>query len=175
MEDNSKNYKYENLKLAALIIAALSTAFIVSAAIVRFDRITGTSMQPTLNENEWVLTSIFAYHSESPAYGDIIIFKKKSVTDMPIVKRVIGLSGDTVEIRDGILYRNKEAVKADSFYMEESEELPPTLVPEECYFVMGDNRLYSNDSRHWDDTFVKKEEIIGKVILKCFPKIQRLN
>lgn len=152
-----------NDKVLAIIIASLVLAFIVSSFVMNVNRVVGISMEPTFRENDWVLVNRLAYIHDSPRVNDIIIFHKKSVTADIIIKRIVAVSGDEVEIKKGLLYINGLLFE-DDFYMKTSDEYKEKIVIEEdCYFVLGDNRNHSHDSRYWSDPFVRKNEIIGKV------------
>lgn len=153
-----------NYRVLAMIGVALIAAYIVSSFVINVNRIVGISMEPTLKENDWVLINRLAYIKGNPEVDDIVIFHKKSVTNEIMVKRIIAIPGDTVAIRNGILYVNGE-MKEDSFEkMPSNESLDTLIVQEKCYFVLGDNRNHSFDSRFWDNPFVTEKEIIGKVI-----------
>ena len=94
------------------------------------------------------------------------------------VKRIIGVPGDTIDIRDGHVYLNGSETPLDEPYIREPMEVSPPLhyeVPEGCYFMLGDNRNFSADSRFWKNTFVKKEKIIAKVLFRYFPSIGRIQ
>jgi signal peptidase I len=112
---------------------------------------------------------------QNPKLGDVVVFKAPPEPDKDYIKRVIGTPGDTVEVKDGQVYRNGKL-------LDESKYLKPTVkaysgtflkegdtitVPEDEYFVMGDNRLYSSDSREWG--FVKRNEIIGESLFVYWP------
>ena len=88
-----------------IVVTAVAAALAVNHFIFSTVRIVGNSMQPTLEKNEWVLVSRLPFE---PAYGDIVIFKKKDVSSETLVKRIIGIPGDTVEIKNGIIYINGE-------------------------------------------------------------------
>ena len=164
-------------------------AVLLASAVLYFIRPTivkQTSMENTLHENDYMIMYRQAYRSHEPERGDIVIFQSSLVNeesgkDKLLIKRVIGLPGDDIMIRDGQLYINGEEYKED--YLKDGYtpafEIPPEggtyTVPEGTYFCMGDNRAGSVDSRYKEVGVVSKEAIKGKVIVRLFPfnKIQR--
>ena len=102
---------------------------------------------------------------------DIVIFKYPDDPSKIFIKRVIGLPGETVTVKDGKIYIDgKEQTQAVSFCSEEmAGSFGPYEVPEDSYFVMGDNRNNSLDSRYWDNTYVKKEAILAKAGFRYWP------
>lgn len=176
MEKICKKRKSENnYRFLLIVAAALLLAFLVNAFCFTNTRVIGASMSPFLKENDWVITDRLAYFRSMPAFGDIVVIKKPDVIDQPIVKRVIGVPRDTVEISNGRLYRNGKPVIHDFAPMSKSENMKMMTVPENCYFLMGDNREASNDSRRWEKPFVKKDEILGKAVVKYFPEFVNLG
>lgn len=164
-----------NVKFLFVVLIALLCAFLLNTVVLSNSRVVGLSMYPVLNENDWIIANRLEYVNSEPSFGDIIVFKKKDVTSDPIVKRVIGIPFDTVEIIDGYLYINNKRIDNDFAAMDKSENMQKITVPKDSYFVMGDNRDLSVDSRKWEKPFVKKEQIIGKVKLKYFPKFKKFN
>lgn len=174
MNRTATNKEENNFKILILVATALFASFLINKIFFGIDRIVGDSMKPTLSANNWVVTNKQVYKNNSPQYGDVIIFRKKSVTKDIIVKRVIGLPNDTVEIKKGIVYINKKALHNTYKAMDHSETMAAIVVKENSYFVLGDNRTHSNDSRYWKDPFVYKDDIIGKVEIIVFPSIKKL-
>ena len=162
-------------KALVIIAGALLAAFIVNSFLITVVRIVGDSMQPTLYENNWFLVDRIAYINSEPEYGDIIIFKKQDVTGGVIVKRVIGTPNDTVEIKNGFVYINGKLTEDEFSAASERDNFDKIIVNEDSYFVLGDNRNSSSDSRIWDNPFVNRDEIIGKICFKLFPKIKNVT
>lgn len=149
----------------AFIAAYLITHFVIINAYVP----TG-SMTNTIMENDRLIGSRLSYVFGDPQRGDIIIFKYPDDESQNFVKRIIGIPGDVIEISDGKVYINGE--EQNEPYIKEPMDTYETLyyiVPENSYFVMGDNRNSSKDSRYWTTTnYVTKDKIIGKAWFKYF-------
>ena len=117
-----------------------------------------------------------------PQRGDIAIFiypddEAKGIKTY-YVKRIIGMPGDTIDIVDGKVYLNGSDTPLDEPYLHEPmepEEPQHYEVPDGCYFMLGDNRNYSNDARRWTHKYVKRDKLVAKVLFQYFPKIQKLN
>ena len=148
------------------LISALLICVLVFVFVVRIMDVNGSSMTPTLINGDKVLVSGLFYE---PDRGDIVVFKKDSYNDnKALVKRVIAVEGDVVNIDfdNGIVYVNGEAVEEDYIDVSTNTKLDfigPQTVPENCLFVMGDNRNASTDSRD------KRIGMVGKVLLVIYP------
>jgi signal peptidase I len=127
----------------------------------------GESMLPTLQDEEYVFMEKVTYWFSEPAYGDIVICSYPNRTET-FVKRVIGIEGDTVEIRDGTLYINGVADTAYyAAYMD--NEMAPVVVPDHSVFVMGDNRNHSMDSTNSSIGPLPDSMILGKALFIIWP------
>ncbi len=133
------------------------------------------SMQPTFYSNDYVIVSRQAYNLFGDVErGDVIVFKSDLVDEngeqKHLIKRVIAVGGDTIEIRDGYVYLNREML--DEPYVAEegiSGEMSSVTVEEGKMFVMGDNRRVSQDSRSPELGQVEESSIVGKVVLRIYP------
>lgn len=133
------------------------------------------SMQPNFYEGDYVITARQHYKLFSqPKHGDVIVFESQLLDEKGnkknLIKRIIGLPGDEIEIMDGYVYRNGE--KIDEPYVKEeglSGEMIKVQVPEKSFFVMGDNRGVSRDSRDPDVGCIKEDTLVGKVVIRLFP------
>lgn len=147
------------------ISAAVTIALLLRLFVFEFVSISQTSMEPTLNASNYVFMERVSYWFSQPAYGDVVIceFPGSSAT---YVKRVIGVAGDTLEIRDGVLMVNGQADTGYfSGYM--NDTLTKTVVPEGCVYVMGDNRNVSVDSRWFGP--VKLSMVHGRALFVVWP------
>ena len=163
--------------IIALIIAILLKTFVFANAVVP----TG-SMLNTIQLNDKIIASRLTYKFSDPERFDIIIFKFPDNEKEYYVKRIIGLPGETVQIVNGIVYvTDKDGQTTqlrDDFVNVEKPtgDFGPFVVPEDSYFVMGDNRNNSFDSRYWETTnYVSKDKIIGKVMFRYSPTIGKVE
>jgi len=165
--------EYVEALAVALVLALFIRTFVVQAF-----KIPSESMVQTLLVGDHLLVTKFAYDIKlpildksllktgDPKHGDVIVFEYPENRDLDYIKRVIGLPGDKIELKDNVLYRNGEMVD-EPYKRLEDHRVPGTLtswgpkeVPPNQYFVMGDNRDHSQDSRYWG--FVPREFIRGK-------------
>uniref|UniRef100_A0A7C3MIY2 Signal peptidase I n=1 Tax=Dictyoglomus thermophilum TaxID=14 RepID=A0A7C3MIY2_DICTH len=159
--------KHEWYDLLETIIFAFILAFLIKTFILQISYIPTGSMIPTLNEKEAVLVIRIPYYFREPRRGEVIVFKYPQDPTKEYVKRLIGLPGDTIEIKNGIVYVNGRAL--DEYYVKNksSDNYGPIQVPKDSYFVLGDNRPVSVDSRYWG--FVPKKNLVGKAVLLLWP------
>jgi signal peptidase I len=151
----------------------LASAAVYATLIVTFGfqvaRVEGMSMAPTLEDQDRLIVNKLAYRIGEPHHGDIVMLYYPIDPKKSFVKRVIAEEGDTVRIVDGVVYVNEVPIK-DDFVPEEyrsHDDWGPEVVPEGYYFVLGDHRNNSSDSRHW--RYVPKRYIIGKVQIRWWP------
>ncbi len=156
---------YIKILAVAVIVAFLFTRFIIVNA-----QVPSGSMENTILTGDRLIGNRLAYLFEEPERGDIVIFKYPDDESQNFVKRIIGVPGDVIQISDGHVYVNGEQLEED--YLREpmnsdGGELT-YVVPADCYFMLGDNRNNSKDSRYWNNTFVSKDKIIAKVSFRYF-------
>ncbi len=151
----------------------LASAAVYATLIVTFGfqvaRVEGQSMVPTLHDQDRLIVNKLAYRLHDPQIGDIVMLYYPLDPDKSFVKRVIAEEGDTLRIVDGHVYRN-DVLMDDSYVPPEyrsHDDWGPEVIPQGYYFVMGDHRNNSSDSRVW--RFVPKKYIIGKVQLRWWP------
>lgn len=161
------NLKHEFFDLCEIIIIALVVVTLTFTFIFRIVCVEGSSMEYTLMDNDRLIISHLFYQ---PEQGDIVVLELEDLFDTPIIKRVIATEGQTINITD-----NGE-VSVDGEILDEpyihAKTNPkdmefPLTVPEDCVFVMGDNRGNSNDSRNFG--CVNEENIMGQAIFRLFP------
>ena len=151
-----------------LVSAAVYATLIVTFG-VQVARVDGLSMAPTLEDHDRLIVDKLVYEMGDPRPGDIVMLYYPLNPDKSFVKRVIAEEGDTVRIVDGRVYVNDIPLKDDYVANEyrSHDDWGPQVIPEGYYFVMGDHRNNSSDSRHWG--MVPKKYIIGKVQLRWWP------
>lgn len=153
--------------LREIVETALLTAIIflvVNAVIGRF-RIESVSMQPNLYEGEYVIVDKISYTLSTPQRGDIIVFEKTGQPDL--IKRVIGLPGDTVEVRNQQVFVNGVALKEPYIANPPNYAYGPVQVEPGRYFVLGDNRSNSSDSHVWGT--IPADTIVGRAWIIYWP------
>ena len=168
-------------EIAKVVIIALVIALGIRTFLLQPFIIPSGSMLDTLHIGDRLFVTKFSYgihlpfmskeivSTGEPQRGDIIVFPYPEDPSQDYIKRVVGIPGDVLEIRDKQLYRNGEAVQeayikhTDATLMGRRDNMPPTTVPSGKVFVMGDNRDQSMDSRFWG--FVNKDTIVGKALV----------
>lgn len=132
-------------------------------------QVPSSSMETTIMEGDRLFGSRVAYTYSEPKRGDVVVFRYPDDETVLFTKRVIGCPGEEVEGRNGYVYINNE--KLEEPYVKEKlkRDFKKYKVPEDCYFVLGDNRNNSLDSRYWKNTFVKKSQLVGRLFFRYFP------
>lgn len=156
------------IEIVVIVAAAFAIAMLVQAFIVKPFTIHQVSMQPTLVEGDRILLNRMSYHFRDPERGDVVVFHSPMTQGEDLVKRVIGVPGDQVAVRDGSLYVN--GVLQEEPYVLENEILDDdqeVLVPPDKVFVMGDNRNNSGDSRFFGSIDI--DSIIGCAFCVYWP------
>ena len=187
MTEMKKNSAVEKVKTSTEenpvveIVKTLATAFILAIGIrtlvAEARYIPSSSMEPTLEINDRLIIEKISYRFKTPQRGDVVVFsptdklKEQNFKDA-FIKRVIGLPGETVEVRGEKVYVNGKALREK--YIEEAPEYTygPVTVPQGQYLVLGDNRNNSYDSHYWG--FVPRKNLIGRAIVRFWP-INRLG
>lgn len=160
----------EVLSYIKILVAAVIIAFIFSRYVIVNAEVPTGSMKSTIMEHDKLIGFRLSYLFSEPERGDIVIFKYPDNETQNYVKRVIGTPGDVVQIKDGHVYVNGELLEEDYLYepMQNTSIEETYVVPEGYYFMMGDNRNSSLDSRYWKNTYVAKNKIIAKVIFRYY-------
>ena len=148
--------------ILGVLLAVTVTLFVMQGFCV-----SGECMQPHLYTGERVLANKLAYHLSAPKRGEIVIFDYPKDTRQIYVKRVIGLPGETVAIQNGLVSINGKRLPEPYKTYEAHGDMAPRAIPSGQYFVMGDNRDVSDDSRYWGD--LPRYDIIGEAVACYWP------
>ena len=169
--------KREIIEWIIVIEVAIVLALIINKVFLVNAIIPSGSMEPTIMTGDRIFGNRLAYTNEDPVRGDIVIFKYPDDERQLFIKRVIGEPGDVVWIKDGLIYINGSDEPLDEPYVKVTPmgDFGPYTVPEDCYFMMGDNRNNSADSRYWHNTYVHKSKILGKAWVRYYPNPSKIE
>lgn len=160
----SKRIVKEIISWILVLLVGLGLAVIINKTVIfRVSTPTG-SMENTImtGEKNWVFRQ--AYLFNNPERGDIVVFPFPDDQSEDRLKRIIGLPGETIEGRGGLVYIDGNPLEEPYVKAPLDEDFGPFSIPEGHYFMMGDNRVPSIDARHWDNKFVSKKKIKGKIV-----------
>lgn len=152
------------------IVVALVLALIIRAFFLQVFWIPSGSMEPTLDINDRIVVNKVVYHFRQPKRLEIIVFRGVSSPGSEkrdLIKRLVGLPGETLELKNGIIHINGSPVEEKHVMNQDYADFGPVTVPADSYFVMGDNRPASADSRYWG--FLPKKNLIGPAFLRIWP------
>ena len=163
------------IDIVQTLLLAAAVFLVVYVFLFRPFQVNGDSMYPNFYDKEYILTNIIVLNFEDPKRGEVIVFKAPSDPEKDYIKRVIGIPGDRIYIEKGYVYLNSQKLDESKYlkpdvltfggsFLKEKNEV---TVPNEMYFVVGDNRSFSSDSREWG--FVPKKSVIGKSFFVYWP------
>lgn len=153
-------------ELTGTLLPAVIIALVIHLFLAQATRVYGQSMEPTLHTNERVIVEKISYRFRSPQRGEIVVVRLDQ-RSQPLIKRVVGLPGEVIAIHDGQVYINDRPLEEDYLQRPTHGYLSPTRIPPMHYFIMGDNRGASNDSRSFGP--VSRDQIIGRAFLRYWP------
>lgn len=195
-EEKKGDMRKEVVSWVRMFVFVIAVVFVLTQFVIINVRVPSGSMENTIMTKDRLIGFRFSYWFDEPQRGDIILFSYPVDEKQTYIKRVIGLPGETVEIRDGKIYIDGSSEPLEEDYLKETwtwENDGYTFkVPEGCYFVLGDNRNDSEDGRFWAQialnegkastpeeaepySYVKKDEIKGKAIFKYYSKFAILT
>lgn len=152
-----------------MVAIALAIGMFFNKFVIANAQVPSGSMETTVMAGDRIFVNRLSYAFAEPQRGDIVTFIYPDDGETLYLKRVMALPGETIQGKDGIIYIDGKALEHDFTQEISYDDFGPFTVPEECYFMMGDNRNDSWDSRYWEHTFVEKEDIIGKAVFSYFP------
>ena len=164
----------EAISYGLIVILAILVAMFINKKLIVNAVVPTSSMYPTIQKDDRLIGNRLAYKKTSPKRGDIIIFPFPDDESQTFIKRVIGLPGETVEIKNGKVYINGEELDESAYLGSDVITNAPAgstgvyYVPYGSYFVLGDNRSNSQDARVWQNKFVSEEKILAKAMFKYY-------
>lgn len=163
------NMRKEILGDVALVLIVLVIGLFLNRYVIANAQVPSSSMETTVMAGDRIFVNRLSYVFGDPGRGDIVTFIYPDDGKTLYLKRIMGLPGETIQGKDGVIYIDGEPLEHDFTQEISYEDFGPFTVPEGCYFMMGDNRNDSWDSRYWDHTYVEKKDIVGKAFVSYFP------
>lgn len=161
----------ENIQI---LVVALLLAFLIRTFVAEPRFIPSESMVPTLLVGDRLVVEKISYHFHPPATGEIVVFAPPDALqaegytkEQVFIKRIIGRAGQTIEVKQGKVYRDGKPLTENYIAQQPNYEMSVADIPQGTLFVMGDNRNYSNDSHIWG--FLPEENIIGRAVFRFWP------
>lgn len=160
-----KNACVKLLRTLAMPAAIFLVVTVLARTVFLFALVPTGSMHPTLDEPCYVVSNRLAFRKAGPQRGDIVLFTRATEDKTIYAKRIVGLPGETLEIVDGVTYIDGTPLE-ESYLAEPAESLDfgPFTIPEDSYFLMGDNRNHSYDSRYWEEHFVPESNVLSEIL-----------
>jgi len=151
------------------LLIAIGLALVIIVFLYQPVKVEGTSMAPLLSDQERIFINKFVYRFEPIQRGDVVVFWYPADHSKSFIKRVVGLPSETVQIRQGVLYVNGKVIPEPYVppQYEDNSDYGPKTVPNDCYFVLGDHRISSNDSRVFGP--VPSQLIYGRAVFAYWP------
>lgn len=155
------------------ILIIIGLTYLIITYVGQRTRVSGSSMETTLSDGDNLIVDKLSYRFQDPKRFDIVVFPYKYEENTYYIKRIIGLPGDTVQVKDGYTYINGELLESDIYGAEVMIEAGTAseliTLGEEEYFVLGDNRNHSLDSRDPSVGILKREDLIGRAWVRIYP------
>ena len=178
MENNRNSVAREIFEWILVIVISAALAYALDKFIIVNAKIPSASMEPTIMTGDRLIGNRLAYINNDPKRGEIVIFMFPDNEKEYCITRVIGLPGETVNIKNGTVYINDSTTPLDeSDYIVTTPlgDFGPFEVPEGAYFMMGDNRNNSMDSRYWNRPYVFRDKILGKAWARYYPDPMKIR
>jgi len=168
-EETSTNWDAVKTVIREVLETVILTViiFFLIQTVVRNFRVVGTSMEPNLHNSQYLIVDKISYRLGEPRQGDVIVFEPPNRPGEDYVKRVIGVSGDLVEIRNGQVFISNELIEEPYVVYPGSYSMSPRRVGANELFVLGDNRNSSSDSHNWG--MLETDKVVGKAWISYWP------
>jgi len=170
-----ERFKHWFLDWLETIVVAFILALVIRAFFFQVFWIPSGSMLPTLGINDRIVVNKAVYHFREPRRQEVVVFRQVAPPAEPkrdLVKRIMGLPGETFELKNGAVYINDKPIEEKHSYNRDFANFGPLKIPPDSYFVLGDNRAASADSRYWG--FLPRKNMIGPVFMKIWP-VNKIN
>jgi len=155
------------------IVVALVLALLIRTFVIQAFYIPSGSMEPTLLVKDRLIVNKFLYKFRDPKRFDIVVFKypysREGEPRKDYIKRIIGLPGETVEVKDGVVHIDGRRLSEDHAMNRDSGDFGPYVMPDDGYFMMGDNRPNSSDARYWRVHNLPRKFMIGPALFRFWP------
>jgi len=155
------------------ILVIVCLTYLIITFVGQRTRVSGSSMETTLSDGDNLIVDKLSYHFKEPKRFDIIVFPYKYEENTYYIKRIIGMPGETVQVIEGYVYINGELLESDIYgaevMMTADMAAEPIVLGEDDYFVLGDNRNHSSDSRDPSVGILKRKDLIGKAWVRIYP------
>ena len=155
------------------ILIIIGLTYLIITYVGQRTRVSGSSMETTLSDGDNLIVDKLSYRFQEPKRFDIVVFPYKYEENTYYIKRITGLPGDTVQVKDGYTYINGELLESDIYgaevMIEAGTASEPITLGEDEYFVLGDNRNHSLDSRDPSVGILKREDLIGRAWVRIYP------
>jgi signal peptidase I len=165
--------KKEIISMILYLAIVFCAVYFIIAFVGQRTAVNGDSMEPTLSSGDQLIMDKLTYHFRDPERFEVIIFPCPTEPETYFIKRVIGLPGETVQIKNDKVYINGEELTTDIYGIAPTEEAgiaeDPLTLGDDEYFVLGDNRPISRDSRYEDVGPISRDTIEGRALLRIFP------
>ncbi|MGB4589228.1 MAG: signal peptidase I [Clostridiaceae bacterium] len=166
-ENDKKSIGYFLKEWVAPVLTALLLAWLINTFVVFRIEVPTGSMIPTIMVDDKIFV-LKVYNKDNFKRGDILVFKSLEENGLLLIKRLIGLPGDTVELKTGVLYINGELIE-EPYVVNTSDYSGKFVVPEDHLFFLGDNRATSKDARYWENPYISENEVLGRAGLRIYP------
>ena len=154
-------------EIVGTVLPAILIALLIQLFLAQTTRIESYSMEPTLYEEQRLVIEKISYRLRSPDRGEIVVLHPQDDGSVPLIKRVVGLPGETITIHDDQVFIDGKPLEEPYLRVVTHGFYPPTLIPDDAVFVMGDNRDRSRDSRMFGT--VPLEDLVGRALLRYWP------
>lgn len=173
MERKEKGILSTLLGWILYILVIVGLTYLIITYVGQRTRVSGDSMNPTLSNGDNLIVDKLTYHFKDPERYDIIVFPFKYEENTYYIKRIIGLPGETIQIIDGYVYIDGELLESDIYGAEVMRDAniaaEPIALGEDEYFVLGDNRNHSSDSRDPSVGVLTREDLLGRALVRIYP------